>query len=79
MPHGRRTRPRRPPGSAWKQPNGPEDAARETAAAAEVLSATASEEQSLADTAVGEAAMAEIDAKDAFQEAQRQGFPKEPG
>ena len=55
-----------------------QDAARETAAAAQVLSATASEEQSLADTAVGEAATAEIDARDAFQEAQRQGFPKEP-
>jgi hypothetical protein len=56
-----------------------EHAARETAEAAEVLSATATEEQSLADSAVNEAATAETDAKDAFQEAQRQGFPKEPG
>ena len=56
-----------------------EHAARETAEAAEVLSATATEEQSLADNAVSDAATAETDAKGAFQDAQRQGFPKEPG
>ena len=56
-----------------------EHAARETAEAAAVLSATAVEEQSLADNAVSEAQTAETDAKDAFQNAQRQGFPKEPG
>jgi hypothetical protein len=55
-----------------------EHAARETAEAAEVLSGTAAEEQSLADSAVSETAAAETDAKDAFHEAQRQGFPKEP-
>jgi hypothetical protein len=54
-------------------------AARETADAAEVLSATTAHEQSLADTALNDAATAETAARDAFQEAQRQGFPKEPG
>ena len=43
------------------------------------MSAMAAEEQSLADNAVSETATAETDARDAFQEAQRQGFPKEPG
>jgi hypothetical protein len=54
-------------------------AARETAEAAQVLSATAAQEQSLADAAVSEAKTAETDAKDAFQQAQRQNFPKESG
>ena len=54
-------------------------AARETAAAADVLSATATGEHSLADAAVSETRAAETEAKDAFREAQRQGFPKEPG
>jgi hypothetical protein len=56
-----------------------EHAARETAEAAEALSGVASEEQALADTALSAALTAESDARDAFQEAQRQGFPKEPG
>ena len=54
-------------------------AARETADAANVLSASASHEQALADTAVSEARTAETQAKDAFQEAQRLDFPKDPG
>ena len=54
-------------------------AARETADAANVLSASASHEQSLANTAVSEAMAAESEAKDAFQDAQRQGFPKDDG
>ena len=54
-------------------------AAQETADAANVLSASASKEQSLADTALSEAETAEIEAKDAFQDAQREGFPKDPG
>ena len=54
-------------------------AARETADAANVLSGTAAQEQSLADTAVSDAETAETDARNAFQEAQSQGFPKEPG
>ena len=79
MPRKRRTRPRRPPGSASTRPSGPTHAARETADAANVLSGTATKEQSLADTAVSEAETAETEAKDAFQEAQRQDFPKDPG
>ena len=54
-------------------------AARETADAAQVLSATTAEEQSLADSALSEAQAAESVAKVAFQEAQRQGFPKQSG
>jgi hypothetical protein len=56
-----------------------ERAARETADAAEVLSTTALKDQSQADAAVADAATVESRAKDAFQEAQRRGFPKEPG
>jgi hypothetical protein len=54
-------------------------AARETADAANVLSSTTSQEQSLADTALSEAKTAESDARKAFQEAQRQGFPRAGG
>ena len=54
-------------------------AAQETADAANVLSASASNEQSLADTALREAKTAESEAKDAFQDAQREGFPKDGG
>jgi hypothetical protein len=54
-------------------------AARETAEAAEVLSSTTAQEQSLADTALSEAKTAETDAKEAFRDAQRRGFPKQPG
>ncbi len=56
-----------------------EHAARETAEAADVLSATAGQEQTLADNAVSKTATAETDARDAFQEAQRLDFPKDPG
>jgi hypothetical protein len=54
-------------------------AARETADAAEVLSATTAREQSDLDAAVINADAAETEAKNAFQDAQRQGFPKDPG
>ena len=56
-----------------------ERAARETAEAAEVLSKVTSSDQVQADAAVVETAIAETRAKDAFHEAQRQDFPKEPG
>jgi protein-tyrosine-phosphatase len=56
-----------------------EHAARETAEAADVLTATASREQADLDAAVVDAKAAEIEAKNAFQAAQRQGFPKDPG
>ena len=51
-------------------------AAQETADAANVLSASAAKEQSLANTALSEAKTAETEAKDAFQDAQRQGLPE---
>ena len=56
-----------------------ERAARETAEAADVLSTTAVRDQSQADAAVADAALVEKRAKDAFHEAQRQDFPKDPG
>ena len=54
-------------------------AARETAEAANVLNATTSRDQVDLDAAVVDAATAETDAKDAFHEAQRLDFPKDPG
>ena len=54
-------------------------AASETADAAAVLSATMARDQTDLDAAVIEAEAAETEAKNAFQEAQRQDFPKDPG
>ena len=56
-----------------------ERAARETAEAADVLSAATTREQALTDEAVAASEAAETEAKDAFQNAQRKGFPKDPG
>jgi hypothetical protein len=56
-----------------------ERAARETADAAQVLSAAAKSDQAQADAAVADTAIVEKRAKDAFQEAQRLDFPKDPG
>ena len=56
-----------------------ERAARETADAADVLSAATTKEQALTDEAVKASKAAEAEAKDAFQSAQREGFPKDPG
>jgi hypothetical protein len=56
-----------------------EKAARETADAADVLSSAAAKERRVADEAVAEAESAAAHAKGAFQDAQRKGFPKEPG
>jgi len=53
-----------------------EQAARETADAADVLSAAAAKEQEVADAALIDSTTAAADAKDAFQSAQDQGFPK---
>ena len=54
-------------------------AARETAAAADVLSAATSRKKAVADEAVSSTMAAETEAKDAFHEAQRKGFPKREG
>lgn len=56
-----------------------ERAARETAEAADILRAGAAKERTLADEAVTAAEAAETVARDAFHDAQRQGFPKEAG
>jgi hypothetical protein len=56
-----------------------ERAARETADAADVLRAATTREQALTDEAVTASKAAETEAKDAFQDAQRKGFPKDPG
>ena len=56
-----------------------ERAARETADAATVLSGAAAHERSIADAAVTASETAETDARDAFQDAQRRGFPKDGG
>ena len=55
-----------------------ERAARETADAADVLTAAAAKERSIADEALTSAQSAETEAMDAFQDAQRHGFPKDP-
>jgi hypothetical protein len=54
-------------------------AARETADAADVLSAATSREKAVADEAVSSTRAAETEAKDAFHDAQRKGFPKDEG
>ena len=54
-------------------------AARETAEAADVLSAATSREKAVADEAVSSTRAAETEAKDAFHDAQRKGFPKDEG
>jgi hypothetical protein len=56
-----------------------ERAARETADAADVLSAAAGKERSIADDALTAAGAAETEAKNAFQDAQRKGFPRQDG
>jgi hypothetical protein len=56
-----------------------ERAARETADAADVLTGAAAKEQAIADQALTSSEAAERNAKDAFQEGQRKGFPKDPG
>jgi hypothetical protein len=56
-----------------------ERAARETAEAAGVLSAAAAKERAVANQALTASETAETEAKDAFHDAQRRGFPKQPG
>jgi hypothetical protein len=56
-----------------------ERAARETAEAAAVLSTATAREQALSAEAVTASEAAETDARDAFHNAQREGFPKNPG
>ena len=55
-----------------------EHAARETSDAADVLSTAAAQGQALAKSVLSDAATAETDARDAFHEAQRLDFPKDP-
>jgi hypothetical protein len=54
-------------------------AARETAEAADVLSGATAKEKAIADDAVASTEAAETEARDAFHEAQRKGFPKVTG
>ena len=56
-----------------------EHAARETADAADILSAASAKDRTIADKALTAAEAAETLAKDAFHDAQREGFPKDPG
>ena len=54
-------------------------AARETADAADVLSAATAKEKAVAHEAVTSAELAKTEAREAFHDAQRQGFPKAQG